>query len=289
MAIDQYAMEALSSREQGQIPISIGSSLALEGAFGILEDNHNPKPIINNVDVLYVNIRTLIRNMVGSIAGDHLHNVLPEDLANTLLNELTIIEQAVKTVTHGRVSVVPYLCSYRSLPRKFPFAILKAARTDLQQQAAMREENTVIEFKEIAKIHHYTNLVETDIDLPNDSRRVLIMTNYAVDLLQRYKFGSVTLLESHTGATKPPALWHTKLTNGKELPNIPFDRMTLQFFGDGGNLFTGYPIKYRRVLLTIAEKNRWTAMTTKDYILSSVKKAYEPELERLIISLYAKA
>lgn len=289
MAIDQYAMEALSSREQGQIPISIGSSLALEGAFGILEDNHNPKPIINNVDVLYVNIRTLIRNMVGSIAGDHLHNVLPEDLANTLLNELTIIEQAVKTVTNGRVSVVPYLCSYRSLPRKFPFAILKAARTDLQQQAAMREENTVIEFKEIAKIHHYTNLVETDIDLPNDSRRVLIMTNYAVDLLQRYKFGSVTLLESHTGAAKPPALWHTKLTNGKELPNIPFDRMTLQFFGDGGNLFTGYPIKYRRVLLTIAEKNRWTAMTTKDYILSTVKKAYEPELERLIISLYAKS
>lgn len=288
MAIDAYAMEALSSREVGQIPISIGSSLALEGAFGILEDNPNPRPIINNVDVLYVNIRTLIRNMVGSIAGDKIGSVLPEDLANTLLNELTIMESALASYTSGRVSLVPYLCSYRSIPKKFPYALLKAARTDLQQMAAMREENTTIEFKDIAKLHGYNKLVETDIDLPKDNRRVLLMTSYAVDLLQRYQFGSVTLLESHTGAAKPPALWHTKLTNGKELTNIPFDRMTLQFFGDGNNLFTGFPIKYRRVLLEIAQKNRWTAMTTKDYILSSVRKAYEPELERLIINLYAK-
>jgi len=284
-----YAMEALSSREVGQIPISIASSRALEGAFGILEDNHNPKPIINNVDVIYVNIRTMIRNMVGAINSEKLQDVMPEDMGNLLLNELTIFEQAVNSYTNGRVSVVPYLCNYRNIPKKFPFAILKAARTDLQQQAAMREENTVIEFKEIAKLQSYGKVIETDIDLPNDSRRVLIMTSYAIDLLQRYKFGSVTLIESHTGVAKPPALWHTKLTNGKELPNMPFDRMTIQFFGDGGNLFTGFPIKYRRVLLQIAEKNRWTPLTTKDYILTSVKKAYEPELERLIVSLYAKA
>ncbi|MNP89044.1 hypothetical protein D3C85_14400 [compost metagenome] len=289
MASNAQAMEAISSREVGQIPISIGSSRALEGAFGILEDNHNPKPIIHKVDVLYVNLRTLIRNMVGAINHEKLHDVMPEDLANALLNELTIFEQAVSSYTNGRVSVVPYLCSYLSIPKKFPAAILKAARTDLQMQSAMREENTITEFKEIAKVHQYDKVVETDIDLPNDPRRVLIMTSYAIDLLQRYKFGSLTLLESHTGAAKPPALWHTKLTNGKDLPNMPFDRMTLQFFGDGGNLFTGFPIKYRRVLLAIAEKNRWTPLTTKEYILSSVKKAYEPELERLMINLYAKA
>lgn len=288
-ASNAYAMEALSSREFGQIPISIGSSLALEGAFGILEDNPNPRPIINNVDVLYVNLRTLIRNMVGAVAAEKLVDVLPEDLANALLNELTVLEQAVSSYTKGRVSVVPYLCNYRGIPKRFPFAILKAARTELQQRAAMREENTVIEFKEIIKRHGYNKLVETDIDLPHDNRRVLIMTSYAVDLLQKYKFSSLTLLESHTGATKPPAMWNTKLTNGKELSNIPFDQMTLQFFGDGSNLFTGFPIKPRRKLLEIAEKNRWTTMTTKDLIISHVKKAYEPELELLITNLYSKA
>jgi hypothetical protein len=288
MINDPSASAALSSRELGQIPISIGTSLALEGAFGILEDNHNPKPIIHSVDVLYVNIRTLIRNMVGAIDTEQLHAVFPEDLAYILVNELTTIEQAVALVSKGRVKVQPYLCNYRDLPRKFQYAILKNANTELQRYAALREENTVVEFKKLLHEHPNIRPIETDMELPPDARKVLLLSNYVVDLLQRYKFAAITLLESHTGATKPPAMWHTKLTKGKELEHIPFDRMTLQFFGDNGNLFTGFPIKYRRIMLDIAQKNRWHAMTTKDYIIGCVKKAYEPELERLVINLYSK-
>ena len=107
MISDPRAEQALSSRELGQIPVSIGTSLALEGAFGILEDNHNANPIINNVDVIYVNIRTLIRNMVGAIETEALHSVFPEDLAYILVNELTTIEQAVSVFTEGRVKVQP--------------------------------------------------------------------------------------------------------------------------------------------------------------------------------------
>jgi len=111
MISDPSAQAALSGRELGQIPVSIGTSLALEGAFGILEDNHNPKPIIHNVDVLYVNIRTLIRNMVGAIDAEQLSAVFPEDLAFSLVNELTTIEQAVALVSKGRVTVQPYLAA----------------------------------------------------------------------------------------------------------------------------------------------------------------------------------
>lgn len=288
MISDPRAEQALSSRELGQIPVSIGTSLALEGAFGILEDNHNANPIINNVDVIYVNIRTLIRNMVGAIETEALHSVFPEDLAYILVNELTTIEQAVSVFTEGRVKVQPYLCNYRQLPKRFQFAILKNANTERQRWAALREENTVIEFKNILHEHPSIIPIETDMDLPRDNRRVLLLSNYAIDLLQRYRFSAITLLESHTGATKPPALWYTKLTNGKDLTNIPFDRMTLQFFGDNGNLFTGFPIKYRRVMLDIAVKNHWTALTTKDLIISSIHKAYEPELELLVKNLYSK-
>ncbi|MNO19204.1 hypothetical protein D3C76_89320 [compost metagenome] len=286
---DPRAYEAVSSRDMGQIPISIGSSLALEGAFGILEDNPNPHPIINQVDVLYVNVRTLIRNMVGAINGELLTYVFAEDLASALLNEVTVLEGAVTRVTHGRVKVQFYLCNYRGIPKKFPYAILKNANTERQKLAALREENTVIEFLHLLPQHPSIKVLETDIDLSPDSRKALMMTSYAIDLLQRYKFASLTLLESHTGAAKPPALWYTKLTNGKELEHIPFDRMTLQFFGDNGNLFTGFPIKYRRIVLDIAKKNRWTALTTKDYIVQCIKKAYEPELEKLVMNLYAKA
>jgi len=289
MAVDPRAMEAISSREVGQIPISIGSSLALEGAFGILEENPNNKPIINNVDVLYVNLRTLIRNMVGAIDSERLDLVFPEDLAYALINEMTIIEQAVNRVTSGRVKTQIYLCNYRTIPKRFPFAVLKNANTEKQKFAAMREENTVTELQELLEKHPQVTILETDIDLPSDPRRVLMMTSYAIDLLQKYRFNSLTLLESHTGATKPPALWHTKLSNGKELTNIPFDRMTMQFFGDGSNLFTAFPIKFRRTMLDIAQKNRWTSLTTKDYIVTCVKKAYEPELERLVLNLYTKS
>lgn len=289
MSIDPRALEIVSQRDVGQIPVSIGTSLALEGAFGILEDHHTDNPAINHVDVLYVNLRTLIRNLVGSLPQEDSSAVYPEDLAHILINEITIIDQAVSSVTKGRVKTQVYLCNYRKLPQRFPYAILKNANTERQKFAAIREENTVKEFLTLLMNNPQIRLIETDIDLGQDPRRVLMLTSYAIDLLQRYRFSSMTLLESHTGSTKSQAMWHTKLTNGKELPNMPFDRMTMQFFGDGGNLFTGFPIKYRRVMLDIAEKNRWTALTTKDYILSCVQKAREPELETLVRNLYAKS
>lgn len=281
------AAAILSDREVGQVNISIGSSLALEGAMGILEDAHNPKPILHQTDSLYINLRTLIRNMIGSVDKEQLDQLHPEDFAWALLGEISVIEGTIEAFTNNRVAVQVYLCNYRSMAKAFPYAILKNANTEKQKYAALREENIVIEFLDKIKDADIT-ILETDIEIPTHPYRVLMMTSYAVDLLQRYKFSSLTLLESHTGATKAPVMWHTKLTGGKDLLNIPFNRMTIQFFGDGGNLFTGFPIKFRRVLLDIAVKNKWNSMTSKDYILSCVKKAHEPELERLMISLFAK-
>lgn len=288
MKIDPRALEVISARDTGQIPISIGTSLALEGAFGILEDNQDQNPVINRVDVVYVNLRTLIRNLVGAIAPDDLSHVFPEDMAAILLNEIITIEQAISSFTKGRVKTQVYLCNYRTVPKRFPFGILKAANTDRQRTAALREENTVIELMTLLRDNPQVRIIETDMDLKPDPRKVLMLTSYAVDLLQRYSFTSLTLLESHTGSVKSQAMWHSKLTGGKDLTNIPFDQMTIQFFGDNGNLFTGFPIKYRRVLLDIAAKNRWNSLTTKDYVISCVQKTHEPELEKLIRNLYSK-
>jgi hypothetical protein len=288
MNIDPRAMEVLSARDMGQIPVSIGTSLALEGAFGILEDNHDQNPVINRVDVVYVNLRTLIRNMVGAIEADDLSHVFPEDMAAILINEIITVEQAISSASSGRVKTQIYLCNYRDIPKRYPFAILKNANTDRQRIAALREENAVIELKGQLQHHPQIKIIETDTELKPDPRKVLMLTSYAVDLLQRYSFSGLTLLESHTGAVKSQAMWHSKLTGGKELTNIPFDQMTMQFFGDGSNLFTGYPIKYRRVVLDCAEKNRWNSLSTKDYIISCIQKLHEPELEKLIRNLYSK-
>lgn len=274
---------ALSARETGQIPVSIGTSLALEGAFGILEDHPNHKPAIGNVDALYVNVRTLIRNIVGSVDSDTAFNLFPEDISTTLINEIQIITSAVSKFTSGKVEVIPYVCSYVSLKRMHPRALLKTTTTEKQTAAFLREINTLAEFKAAEK---YFEVKEFDIDFDEDNRSALILTNYAFDLLQRYKFRSLSLLESHTGAVKPPPMWYTKLTGGKDLTNIPFDKMTVQFFGDGSNLFSPFPIAMRRKVSGIAVKNKWTPMTTKAYILESIKKEHDPVLEAIIRQLY---
>ena len=280
---EQSILAALSGREQGQIPVSIGTSLALEGAFGILEDHPNPAPAIHKVEVLYINLRTLLRNIAGSVDADTNAVLTAEDLSATLGNELQIIEAAVKQVTAGKVEVVPYICEYKSLKRLFPHAMMKETKSEKQTFAALRETNALLDFEEKMG---WIYSKKFDIEFEKDNRTALILTNYALDLLQRYKFTSLSLLESHTGAVKPPAMWYTKLNNGKELTSIPFDRMTIQMFGDGSNLFSPFPIKIRRHILGIAEKNKWTPMTTKALILDSIKKERDPTLEALILNLY---
>lgn len=285
--LDKFIHNALTNREVGQIPVSIGTSLALEGAYGVLEDNRDENPVINRVDVLYVNVRTLIRNIVGSVESEIAGQLHAEDILQVLLNEIQIIAASVKQITNGRVEMVPYYCTFESIKKTFPHALLKELKADKAPRMAFafsREENVLADLDQQGQWLHVRKF---DIDFDQDAqRKALILTNYAADLLQRYKFQTLTLVESHTGAIKSHALWNTKLTNGKELRNIPFDRMTIQMFGDNSNLFSPMPIKVRRFILDVATKNKWTPLTTKAYILECIHKLREPELEALVLNLY---
>lgn len=286
MATPAHILDAISSRGMGQISVSIGTSLALEGAFGILEDAPNKNPVIDRVDVIYVNVRTLLRNFFGAFSSELVADLFPEDIKPAIETEMSVIRGAVEAASSGRVEVVYYACGYRTLSQRFPKAILKAATTDKQRAAAMREETALSEIVKYSDKSTYP-IILSDLDLPKDPRRALLLSSYAVDLLQKYNFASLTLLESHTGAVKVQATWHTKLTNGKDLTMIPFDRMTLQMFGDG-NLFTGYPIKVKRRLIEIATKYKWTPLTTKDYILSCIKKEHEPFILDVVTTMYKR-
>lgn len=274
---------AITNRELGKVPVSIATSRALEGAYGILEEAPNHNPIIHKVDAIYVNLRTLLRNIVGAVDKDIANDLLAEDLSKAMANELQIIDASVQQFTQGKVEVVPYVCEYSALKRRFPHAVMKETKTPKQTFQFIRETNALNDF-ELNMGWIYTK--KFDVDFDKDDRNVLIMTHYALDLLQRYKFTTLNLVESHTGAVKPPAQWYTKLNNGKHLTNIPFDRFTIQMFGDNSNLFSPMGIVLRRAVLKIAEQNKWTPMTTKAYILDSIKKAYEPALEALAMNLY---
>src|SRR5690606_22392271 len=121
---------------------------------------------------------------------------------------------------------------------------------------------------------------------PDKGSDGLILTHFPVDLLNRYRFKTLKLLESHTGAIKPFNVWNTKLKDGQGLDVIPFDRMTLQMFGDNAH-FSPMHKKVRMTIYNLVVKNKWTYATTKDYVFYCIQQNRDPALEDLVRELYS--
>lgn len=283
MTIDAQSREVLSTRAVGQYPLSVATSLAIESLVGILPEAPADVPPITQYDVLWVNMRTLLRNLLGSIETDKRKFLSHDSVAEYLVNEMRTIETICVEKGDGRFEVAYYICSYSDLTYSFNRAILKHTTTPGQKNADMFERAV---FETIEREHQgsipYLTLTRK---FPEVGNKALLLSHYAIDLLQRYRFESLTLLESHTGAIKPPQMWNTKLKNGRDLERIPFDRMSIQMFGDGVS-FSPMAIKVRQKIIEIAEKNKWTPVTTKDYVIHCVVQNRDPALEALVKDLY---
>ena len=275
--------EAIDSREKGQIPVSIATALALEGAFGIYPDRpENPAPITQGVRQVWINVRTLIRNFYGAVKTDQKHLTTPPDVAIALVEEMSIIESAIYQHSQGSVQTVFYYCDYSEIVRKFPKAIVKTPQTDNQKMQHALETQTLsflLEKEPPFDIRKYS------LNFGSNNPSVLIITHYPIDLLNRYGFSKLALLESHTGVIKPPALWYTKLTNGKELDFLPFCKFTLQVFGDGGVLFAPQPMSVRKQVLDLAQRDNWTPLTTTDKMRMSLTKVTHPADRAVLLSM----
>ena len=85
--------DLMSSRTIGQFPLSIATSLAMEAAFGIYPDRPETKEPILKYDTLWVNVRTIFRNIMGSLEKEFADRVTPPMLANTLNEEMMFISK----------------------------------------------------------------------------------------------------------------------------------------------------------------------------------------------------
>lgn len=282
---EKVAWEVLSNRAMGTVvPISIATALAIESTIGQHPEMPTEDPEIKRNQNLLINLRTLYRNLIGSIDKEQRGKLYPEILAEVMANEIRAIESALIQVANGRCGVQVYLCSYDGLRRRYPKALLRTATTDLQIAQLSLETATVKAF--VDNHVDQVDFIRTDMDFEQDDRDTLIITHYPVDLLQRYRFRKLTLLESHTGKHKPPLEWYTKLGSGKDLARMPFDRMTLQLFGDGV-MFHALGTKYRRHLIELADSHNWTPATTKDLIIRDVEMVRSVDLETQIKDLYS--
>lgn len=271
MVTDQIALRAV-----GQYPISIATSLALEAAFGIYPERPVGKPPILEYQALWINIRTLYRNLMGSLPRVAVEGGLPHEYADALIFEMETIRDIVTTETHNRVKVVFYVSQYKDLEREYPFAHIRTETTDKQIADKFVADQTLALLLEQTQFDIRT--FERGLSSANTGKTAII-THYAYDLLSYKNFSSLTLLESHTGVFKERAQWYTKFVNGKELSMIPFRADMLQIFGDN-ETFRPFPIAARRAILELAKQYSWTAVTTTDRIRTNLERISDLDLQK---------
>ena len=273
---------AVDGREKGAIPVSIGTSLAVEAACGVYPDRPVSPAPLTEVKEVWFNLRTLLRNLVGALPTDIKDQVTPLQLLPALTEELGILESAVVKGSNGMCRPIFYIADYTSLKREFPKANLKAPTTPKQLLAQSIENNTL---RALIEEGTSVDLRTYRFAITGQHPASFIVTHLPVDLLARYQFQKLELLESHTGMIKPYPQWHTKLTGGKDLVNIPFHRFSLQLFGDNGHQFSPMLINLRREVLKLADQDRWTSVSTTEKIRMSLRKIADPSDRALLLAL----
>lgn len=273
----------LANRAKGQFPLSIATSLALESLAGIHPEIPNVAELpIKDMSTLLINIRTIIRNINGALPTEQAKTLNAKSVIDTLLEEMTIIEATINKLSEGMVNVVYYASTYGSLGRKYPQAILRPVTTPNQINYVHLERDVIIRLLEnplAFDIRRY------DTEITDKFSDVLIITHLCIDLLSKSNFNRIRLLETHTGSIKNHLQWNTKLTKGKDLIRIPFNKFTLQVFGDNGYLFSQMDHRTRAVVTNMAEIDKWTTATTKDRIIASIRKLDDPSIRMTLLAL----
>jgi hypothetical protein len=251
--------------------VSIATSIALEYASGMeSEANPTPKPsVLGNYNEFWFNIRTLFRNMAGSLPTDEKFKASASDYAEALYHEIKSIISILRDAG-SQIRPVFYISNYQDVDRKYRGAVVRADRTDKQKKYSAHLKSTVSLLLGSLKSDQEVDCKIFSLKIKSQSRcRALILTHHAYDLLGYKDFDKLDLIESHTGAIKSRDAWHTKYTNGKEIPMIPFSERLLPVFGDSE---TFHPMlgSARSDIIELAKAKKWSSITSDEKILIDV-------------------
>jgi hypothetical protein len=278
--------EAISERVIGQYPLSVATSLALEGANGVYPEREESPPPILKYDQLWVNLRTLFRNFIGSLDKTTASMIDGFEAAEVLSEEMDMVQTVIQE-SNPNCKVHFYLSNYVRMEQKYPRAVIRHDSTPKQKTYTLTMVDCMT--KLLADHKGQPNLSVFDRKLTYGQSplpRVLLITHVAYDLLSANAFKDLALLESHTGVIKTKALWYTKYAQGKELVMIPFREDLLQVFGDS-ETFQPMDIRLRKEILEVANKYNWSQVTTTDRIrmtLEFLENPYYREVMKTIIT-----
>lgn len=261
--------EGIAERAVGQYPLSIPTSLALESANGIHPEIPVDTPPILKFDELWINLRTLHRNFIGSLDKMTADLIDGFESAEVVSEEMERI-QAIMQETAPNCKVHFYVSNYAKMEQTYPKATIRRDNTVKQKHFTVTMNECI---RKLLEIHHgqpNVSVFERKLKYPGEGfPRVVMITHIPYDLLSAKAFKELVLLESHTGSFKRRALWYTKFYNGKELVQIPFREDMLQIFGDN-ETFHPMDIRLRKEILEIANQYNWSQVTTTDRIRLSL-------------------
>lgn len=279
--------DILANREKSLgVPISIGTGMAIDSilSLGEFTEREDPQPPISHYRALWINLRTLFRNAFNAFDKDSKEQLSEGALLEVMVEDIHVIISSLQEKVDRHFNLVFYLCEFNDFEKQFPNAKYKELSTVKQKSEQQMEDKTLLLFMENCPKDIDVRTYKTKIDDGMDAR-TLLLTHYPVDLLWHRKFSSLTLLESHTGKMKQKPQWYTKLTGSKNLTRIPFNRLTIQLFGDGNVLFASMSKSLKDEIVKLAEENRWTTVTTDEKVRNDLNKVYDPRVKLFYLNL----
>lgn len=257
-------MQSPNERVVGQYPLSIATSLALEGLYKVHPDTPPHSYRISEYKELWVNFRTLFRNYYNAIGRDFYGLLNKDQLKAAFVNEIENLKSVVQQLSPD-MKLQIYLSEYNTLHRLFPKAVLREDTTDIQLYYTKCLKDMIKHVLE-RDVDKEIRVVDTFIDkIPS---RAIMFTHAPVDLFVKNHQG-LLLLESHTGVLKSKVQWNTKYMNGKSLTQMPFRLDFLTIFGDSETFRPGL-MPFRKTLIELSIKYNWTPFTTTDKILLGI-------------------
>ncbi len=263
-------LTALAEREKGSVPISMGTALAVQGLLGTYPERPESPPPIRTFKQVWFNVYTLYRNLIATLSAEQHRAALPGELASALTEDMLGAASAISTQAR-HCEAIFYLNDYSNLAKAFPHAKIRVPATQIQEINATLEHETL---RAVMRAKPDVTFRSYGIRIEGHHPATAMLTHFPVDLLNRYQFDQLQLIESNTGKLKGPSQWNTKLTVKEQVDSLPFNAFTLQIFGDRSTQFNPQSIALRRCVLELAQSKDWTSVTTMEKIklnISSVK------------------
>ena len=279
-----------ASRNTGDFGLSIGTATALVSFI-----NRSKK---EKLDRLLINIATLVRNMFDSMDKPY-HKAF--DLSGALFTmgeEMITIRNVIREQLGVATSVIFYYQDLDALQWRYPNAKWKRPRTEQQtirqQRQTLLLERMITSLVDKAKPIPQTvpqryqgevEFVRVEAEMPSFEQEVVVcLTHQPIQLLRRFFYKRLYLLESHTGNFKGYDAFSTKLTGLSEGDNIPFNAFTVQLFGDG-TCFDSFPTSLKREIRSIANNQKWTVATSDQKVYKDIEQSGSLSLKNVFSTL----